>query len=196
MERPVLFIVDVWQKWKPISEKKRNSNQYEEDYQFSTELKDATDTIGCSSLIIHHTKKGKSEDFIEDVSGTLGLAGAADGVLVLRRSRGSEEAVLHMTGRDIDEKELALTFNQETAVWTTTGTHEERIRSKCKLAILDVFKKNPLGRYTASEMAKAIDMEVKPTRTNLWRMVDTDKILDNENSKFFMAMPKPEEQQG
>lgn len=192
MERPVLFIVDVWQKWKPISEKKRSTNQYEEDYQFSTELKDATDAIGCSSLIIHHTKKGKSEDFIEDVSGTLGLAGAADGVLVLRRSRGSEEAVLHMTGRDIDEKELALTFNQETAVWSTTGTHEERIRSKCKLAILEVFKKNPTGRYTSAEMAKAIDMDVKTTRTNLWRLVDVDKILENENSKFLMATPKPE----
>ncbi len=196
VERPVLFIVDVWQKWKPISEKKKNTNQYEEDYQFSTEVKDATDEIGCSSCIIHHTKKGKSEDFIEDVSGTLGLAGAADGVLVLRRSRGSEEAVLHVTGRDIDEKELALSFDPKTAVWTSTGNEEDRIRSKAKQAILEVFKRTPGGAYTAPEMASLVNMPVDIVRTNLWRLADEDNMIEKDGSRYRYPVSKPPDDEG
>ena len=57
---------------------------------------------------MHHTNKGDSGDFVDAVSGTQGIAGSADSVLVLRRQRKSAEATLAVTGRDITEREIAL----------------------------------------------------------------------------------------
>jgi hypothetical protein len=182
VERPTLFIIDVWQKFKPASNGK-SKNQYEEDYQFSTQLKSFADSIGCSALAIHHTKKSKSEDWLEDVSGTLGLAGAADGVLVLQRTRGECEAKLCMTGRDIDEQELALKFDQETAVWTSEGSAEERSQSKVQNAIMDQMRNHPGAQYTAPEMAGIIDIEPGQVRVNMWRMAEKG-IIEKVNSRY------------
>ena len=65
----------------------------------------------------HHVRKQGSDDFLTEVSGTNGLAGAADTVLVLKRSRGSADGVLHVTGRDVNETEYALRFNAEHGAW-------------------------------------------------------------------------------
>jgi hypothetical protein len=60
---------------------------------------------------VHHTRKSGAENFLDTINGSQGLAGAADTVAVLRRSRGSAGAVLKITGRDVEEAELALNFD-------------------------------------------------------------------------------------
>jgi hypothetical protein len=54
---------------------------------------------------------------LDTVSGTAGLAGAADSIALLRRHRGKAEAILSVTGRDIDEAEYALAFVPERGTW-------------------------------------------------------------------------------
>ena len=46
-----------------------------------------------------------------------GIAGAADSVLVLTRSRGRAQAVLKVTGRDIEEAEYPLDFDSHIGTW-------------------------------------------------------------------------------
>ncbi len=53
------------------------------------------------------------------VSGTQGIAGSADFILVLRRKRQSNDAVLSVTGRDVPENEYALTT--EGGLWLLDG---------------------------------------------------------------------------
>ena len=62
---------------------------------------------GAALLVVHHTRKLDSADFVDSVSGTQGLAGAADYVLVLKRQRHSTDATLAVTGRDVPEAEYA-----------------------------------------------------------------------------------------
>ena len=50
---------------------------------------------------MHHARKAASEDFVAEGSGTFGLAGAADYVMVLRHPRMSPEGSLLVTGRDV-----------------------------------------------------------------------------------------------
>lgn len=69
-------------------------------------------------MLIHHLRKVKDDDPLNRISSTTGIAGAADGTLVLIRSKRSESgAVLHCTGRDIQTRKLALEFNQDGHVW-------------------------------------------------------------------------------
>jgi hypothetical protein len=39
------------------------------------------------AIAVHHNRKGESDDFLDQVSGTLGLAGSVDTIITLNRQR-------------------------------------------------------------------------------------------------------------
>jgi RecA-family ATPase len=98
-------------------QRQRGDDAYLADYQAGVALKNVVDAFPGSALLgVHHTRKASSDDFVDDLSGTLGLAGSADYVLVLRRQRNSNEATLQVTGRDAPEGEYAFTTVE--GAWT------------------------------------------------------------------------------
>lgn len=93
---------------------------YQRDYQVGGGLKRLVDAHpGACLLAVHHTRKAGSEDFMDSVSGTNGLNGAADFTLVLTRSRNDDRGTLKVTGRDVIEAEYALTVHD--GLWTLDG---------------------------------------------------------------------------
>ncbi|MGV9870138.1 AAA family ATPase [Rhodococcus koreensis] len=116
-EKP-LAILDTLGKVKPP--KKAGEESYAADYAIGSKLKTAVDAVqGASLLAVHHTRKASSEDFVDAVSGTQGIAGSADFVLVLTRKRGSDTAILSVTGRDVPENDYA--FRTTNCRWTLDG---------------------------------------------------------------------------
>lgn len=77
---------------------------------------------GGTLLVVHHTNKGQHDDFQDAVSGTQGIAGAADFTMHLARKRKSPQGFLSITGGDVTENEYAVTF-QEDGRWTLDGGH-------------------------------------------------------------------------
>jgi RecA-family ATPase len=76
--------------------KAKHTDSYAEDSEAAERLqKLATDYRICL-LVVHHLRKAEAEDPLELVSGTFGLTGGADGVLVLKRGRGQADAILSM----------------------------------------------------------------------------------------------------
>jgi hypothetical protein len=115
-----LIILDTLGKVKP--HKRAGEDSYTLDYAIGGALKAAIDAApGASLLVVHHTRKADSADFIDSVSGTQGIAGSADYVLVLKRTRHSVEATLAVTGRDVREAEYALHVD-EGMFWRLDGT--------------------------------------------------------------------------
>ncbi|MFL0359060.1 AAA family ATPase [Curtobacterium flaccumfaciens] len=104
-------------------------SQYAADYEFLGALKATTDAEpGSSLIIVHHTRKSGGEDFLDAVSGTQGIAGAADTVLVLRRERQEQSATLHVTSRDAKEGEYALLLS-DSGAWALNGGGLEAARA-------------------------------------------------------------------
>jgi len=98
-----------------------NSSAYAHDYAMLSALKAASDAVpGSSLVIVHHTRKQDGGDFLDAVSGTQGIAGAADTVLVLKRERHDNRATLQVTSRDAAEGEYSLNLS-ETGVWELEG---------------------------------------------------------------------------
>jgi hypothetical protein len=96
-------------------------SSYQRDYRVGTVLKRIADQHpGMTLLVNHHDRKAGAEDFIDSVSGTHGLAGAADTVVVLTRPRQEEGGRLKVTGRDVAEGEYAVRFVDGSA-WTLDG---------------------------------------------------------------------------
>lgn len=113
-----LVILDTLGKARPP--RPAGADLYAWDYAIGGQLKDTIDRApGASLLAVHHTRKTESADFVDSVSGSQGIAGSADFVLVLSRKRHCDDALLSVTGRDIMEDEYALTVTD--GVWQLDG---------------------------------------------------------------------------
>ncbi|MDX1882256.1 AAA family ATPase [Mycolicibacterium sp. 120270] len=82
---------------------------YKTDYDDADRIKRISDSIpGSAILAIHHDRKATAEDWLKTLSGSLGITGSADHVLLLARKRNSGEGVLSVTSREANEGEYAL----------------------------------------------------------------------------------------
>ena len=101
----------------------------------------------------------RAADFVETVQGTFGTAAAADTIIVVKRSRGEADATLYVTGRDVDEQELALRFAPETGTWELLGDAAEYGLGETRKEILDAIRAH--GSLTPKQ---ASDLRASPTR--------------------------------
>lgn len=114
-----LVIVDTLAKFRPPAT--GQASGYADDYEAVAGIKALADAYGASVLLVHHTRKMKAEDPFDEVSGTLGLSGAADGIWVLDSGEG-KTADLFVTGRDVSEATIPLTFDPAFARWRLGDT--------------------------------------------------------------------------
>jgi len=133
-----LIVIDTWPKFRPA--RARKGDAYEEDYAHAAEVKELADTRHLAILALAHCRKLGAVDPLDEVSGTLGSTGAADGVAVLRRERGRHDATLFLTGRDIDEREIALQWDPQYALWSILGDAEEYRVSKERKEVFELLK--------------------------------------------------------
>ncbi|MEO5314202.1 AAA family ATPase [Pseudarthrobacter sp. CC12] len=97
------------------------NDAYGNDYSQMSSLKDLVDRHpGTSLIVVHHTNKGEKSDFLDSVSGTQGLAGAADSILLIQRDRQTESSTLHVTSRDAMEGQYALSLAN--GMWRLDGS--------------------------------------------------------------------------
>jgi hypothetical protein len=95
--------------------------QYDRDYRVLGSLKGLADgNPGSSIIVVHHTRKMDGADFLDSVSGTNGIAGAADTIMLLKRSRHETQAQLQVTSRDAAEGEYILE-QAGTGNWVLAG---------------------------------------------------------------------------
>lgn len=180
--RPALCIIDVWAKFRGTV--RAGANQYDADYQQSSDLKSLFDNYGASCIGLHHCKKAAADDALDEISGTLGLAGAADGAMILTRSRGENEGKLFLTGRDIDEKELALAFDPKTCVWSSLGDSKTHGGSKIAAAIMDVYRVAPNSKFFPAEMAERTGLDRDQVKNAMWRMARDGKLQHHNGGKY------------
>jgi len=135
-----LIIVDVFQMVRQAA--KRNQTGYDRDYDDFKTLKQIADKYNIGLMLIHHTRKMKDPtDVFNELSGSVGVMGALDCAWVItKEERYSEEATLHITGRDMESQKLKIRFNKNTFRWEYVGTEEE-IESQ---RLLEEYEQSPV----------------------------------------------------
>ena len=164
-----------------------NEPSYQRDYRMTSDLKRVADRCpGSSLIVVHHTRKAESPDFLDAVSGTQGIAGAADTVLVLRRERQEQSATLSVTSRDAREGAYALTLD-ESGAWQLNGAdldeasqtaHTQKVTQGVGDLMADLIaevNRHPEG-IKAPGLAAALDRDAGKVRTYLRRAVDAERI--------------------
>lgn len=118
-----LIIIDTLQK---VREAGGDNYSYANDYKIITRLKHFADSYGICMLLVHHTRKQRSEDNFDMISGTNGLLGAADGAFLLHKEkRVGNSAVLEISGREQQDQKLYIVRNPETLCWDLERTETE-----------------------------------------------------------------------
>jgi AAA domain len=196
-EPPPLIILDTLGKVLPPA--LNNETTYQRDYRVGTALKRIVDTYpGATLLTNHHDRKANADDFVDAVSGTHGLAGAADTIIVLARNRQEAAGLVKVTGRDVAEGEYAATF-KDGAVWELDGHDLEVAREKAQKVrattratagagdrMLDVVLyayAHPEG-VRRGDVAKALNMEPKAATVYLARAVDAGRLQRAERGLY------------
>ena len=137
-----LVILDTWGKTKPNGQAKRSENAYETDVRLVSEVKKLADKYGISILLVHHLKKGggTSKDWLESLSGSMGLSATVDGLLALERDRGSDIGILKRSGRDLEDDE-DLGLNWLAPGWEFNGSAVQMKLNATKKKILESIER-------------------------------------------------------
>jgi hypothetical protein len=151
-----LVVIDVLARIRgPVS---RDLPAYDADYRAVCRAKAIADHYGVPFVIVHHTRKATAADFLDEVSGTQGVAGAADSVAVLKRVRGKADAILHITGRDVEEAEHALAFAPDIGAWQLSDTPAAELAlGDTRAAILIYVREHPGARPKAIAEGTGLD---------------------------------------
>jgi hypothetical protein len=179
-----LVVIDTLAK---IKKPGKGKDIYHEDYAAICQFKDIADKYGVAIVLVHHTRKSKSDDIFETISGSTGLTGAVDTALVLNRGRGAADAVLHLTGRDVEEQELALQWKEDNCTWLLMGDAAQYALSNQRQQILDVLKQaeESLG---PKEICELIGSDAKPgSIKHLLRKLLSDGLVEQpETGKYIL----------
>lgn len=144
-------------------------------------------------LGLHHTKKGGADDPLEALSGSNGLSACADTTLVLDRD--SNGITLYVRGRDVEEKESALSF--ASGIWTMTGD-AATVRLSGERGNILVTLEQATGLMSPAEIADVTRMKPGNVRRLLYSMAKAGEVqksgrggyLHPENADRFGTDPR------
>ena len=177
-----MIIVDTLRKVRPQRER---GEGYGDDYDDMGALKRVADKHGIAVVAVHHVRKLASDDPIDSVSGTLGLTGAADTIMVLNRRRGQRknEATLFVSGRDAGEIEYAMNWDEHLAQWSILGDDADVSVSREREEILDILREN-VAPMRAREIAALRGGNENAAYQLLWLMAKDGLIVNDGNGQF------------
>jgi hypothetical protein len=107
-----LIVIDALQRIRD------SASTYARDYEAIGKLKAVADKHKIAILLVHHLRKSTSNDPFNRISGSTGITGAADTLYVPEKlCRDKTIAVLHVTGRDVEDMRILMELDRDTGVW-------------------------------------------------------------------------------
>jgi hypothetical protein len=108
-----LIVIDTLQMYRTSKAKK--GSDYEHDYESIAAIHRLSKKYNVAILLVHHTKKAKCEETVDEVSGTTGITGAVDTWLILAERQ--SQTRLQGAGRDIEPVNFPVELSKETSKW-------------------------------------------------------------------------------
>ena len=182
---PALITLDVWRAIKPLATGRGSA--YDEDSIGAAPLLELTKRRpGVCILILHHTRKMEAEDPFDTISGTNGLTGVPDTLMVLAKH--GEVAKLSARGREFEEYEKALNRDRSTGGWTMIGEASLIGKTSERQAIIDTLRlaDEPM---TAQEVSDLIDEPYANVRKRLARMARAGEIGKASRGRYVYPCP-------
>lgn len=173
-DRPRLVIIDTLAMVRMPNRKDQNS--YDADYAAVRELRDLGLTYGIAVMLVHHLRKAEADDPFDTISGTLGLTGAPDTIMVIKRD--ASGTMLHARGRDLIEIEKSIKFDAGTCTWSIMGDADVVRQSAERAIIIKAMEEAGEEALGPRQIAEACGMKAANVRRLLSTM-KKDGIVKN-----------------
>ncbi|MCX5260934.1 AAA family ATPase [Streptomyces canus] len=178
-----MVVIDVFAKMR--GQAPQGVSAYDADYVSVGYAKRLADHYGIAVVLVHHVRKAGSDDFLTEVSGTNGIAGAADATLVLKRARGQADGILHVTGRDVDEAEYALQFQAASGAWhLLDGPVSDHTVGDTRAAILRHVRANP-GAKPKDIAGDLPQVDIDTIRRTCSRMAADGQLTRDGSGRYY-----------
>ena len=126
------------------SQDAKGRNAYDADVKRMRELHNLGQDTDTSLLMIHHDKQGEDSDWASKMNGSSGVIGTADTLIRLSvQKRGSKQAKLQVTGRDVEDLELNLKLDETTMSWQIDKGQDDRQLTALQNDVLKLVPKAP-----------------------------------------------------
>lgn len=130
---------------------------------------------GVALVIIDHMpKNAPSQNPIDHIYGSVGKAGVTDSLWGLYKEQGRAGAKLAITGRDVAETELKLTFDLRGFYWHCEGVANDVEMTAKRKDILDALR--DLGRANLKEIAEVTGQDKSNCHGRLQDLVNDGKV--------------------
>jgi len=181
-----LIIIDTLQKVREVG---GDSYSYANDYDIIARLKQFADNSGVCLMLVHHTRKQKSDDPYDMISGTNGLLGAADGAFLLQKEkRTTNAATLDVSGRDQQDQRLYLNRNPEKLIWELERTEAELWKLPPE-PLLELVAKQltddaPDWQGTPTELVSLLGVDMKPNALTMKLNINASRLLNEYGVRY------------
>lgn len=181
-----LIIIDTLQKIRNV---RTDGYTYGQDYKEINILNEFVNRTGVSILLVHHLRKMKADDPFEEISGTTGIAGAVDGMYVMKKHRDiKNEVSLIATGRDMESFDLKLGFNNDSHRWELIDKSlEDEVIDEYVLNVIKLIEMIDFFYGTATELSELLreklSYEVKGSALSK-KLKKNIRILQEHNIEF------------
>ncbi|MEK9736572.1 MAG: bifunctional DNA primase/polymerase [Candidatus Nanopelagicales bacterium] len=145
----------------------RKEGVYQQEYGELRQINELARTHGVLILIVHHFRKGEvnPEYPFESISGTLGIQGGVDGMIVMMRkdaqhpsdpAQDERLAALWYRGRDVDhDGDIGMRLSD--GVWSIIGSTGDVLVGNTLREVMRVLKAEPGRWFTSKEVTAEID---------------------------------------
>ena len=180
-ERPdtTLIVIDTMQH---IRNNGNDKNAYVSDYRDMEFLRQITNDFSVAILLVTHTRKMDDPDPLNTISGSTGLVGAVDGVMILEKeNRTTNGGKLTIANRDTEGHVFQLEFSNETCKWHFIN--EENVEEKEDIlfdTIVKMISDKKSWTGTSTELCKYLS-EIE-TRQNFSPAAVSKKLKSNQST--------------
>ena len=180
-----LLGIDVFARMRPPTN--GTGALYQTDYAAMAAAKAVADAHSVALVAVHHSRKAGADDPLDTVSGTAGLAAAADTALILTREKGRADANLYVRGRDVPEADYALGFDPVTCQWNLLGDAAEYRLTAGRAEVVKLLQER--GPLTPKAIAEALGADRGTIRVLLHRMKNANEIVVSDG--IYSQPPSP-----
>ena len=180
-----LIIIDTLQKVRAVS----SDYSYSNDYEIISRLKRFADNNKICMILVHHTRKQKSDDSFDMISGTNGLLGAADGAFVLQKEkRTANAATLEISGRDQQDQKLYLNRNPDNLIWELERTETELWKEPPEPLLQVISQKfsesSPAWQGSPTELVSWLGVDMKPNALSLKLNINAARLFNEYGIRY------------
>lgn len=180
-----LIILDTWRAIKPLANV-RGSSAYDEDATAAAPLLEFTKRRpGLAVIVVHHVRKMDADDIFDTISGTHGLTGIFDTLMVLARH--GEGVKLAAQGRDLEGYEKALDRDKLTGGWMVKGDAREIAKTNERQELLDALADADGESLTLAAIASAVGKRKDTTRYLLKKLIEEGRVAQPHYGKYALS---------